>query len=613
MAVTLTVSEVRQALANAGRQAGPGNASSAALGTLFHQVIGELLRSHSTVNLEAALHQLDPDLAQWKTRLYQHVYDSLLGPQLTKQEASLQSHGQKVLHLWTAVRNACDFLAELWWEISDKGQKSVEMPRWFYPESPILCELNGPDWREPVTIVGRPDAVLRVPGNHCWCVLEWKLGMASPDVDLGQACLYHLILNRTAEKPGESALAVVNFRPELEQRPFASSQLIEAQSKLLNLIGRLAGVIEEGSDTNGLQPVPEWTAPLAKKMLSVLREFGASCKELKPPVVGPTFARFFLFPERGVSQKRVLSQAEQLHLHLALPAVPNMDVFDGAITVDLPRPDREMIPFSKLERHLPEFEPHLGCSKVPIGVDLSGKWSFCDLAAAESAHMLVVGTPGSGKSQWLRTALSSLLKTNTTQTLQVLLIDPKQNAFTFAESSPYLRRPIVVPDDEESVADILSDLIAEMERRYALFAKVNAQSLTKYLEQQQGPLARIVLICDEYADLLSHAETTGGKSAKSQLENQFRRLAAKGRAAGIHIILATQYPSRQTLTTAIQASIGAKVALRVSSNLESRVALQEGGAERLLGHGDLLYKCIGDSVRLQGAWLPESEEALVSA
>lgn len=617
MTVTLTVSQVRQALAGNNRQVGPGNASSAAIGTLFHQVIGELLRCESPDNLQAALDQLDPDLPQWKNRLYQHVYDHLLGPQLTKQAAALQSQGEKVLHLWTAVRNACDFLAEIWWEISDQGRKAVDQPHWFFPERPIACEVNAPNWREPVSILGRPDAVLRIPDNHCWCVLEWKLGMASPEVDLGQACLYHMILNRTAENNGQSALAVVNFRPELEQRPFAEHQLVAAQARLIELIGRVAGVIREVDVS--VPPVtpsvvpPAWIEPLSKKMLSVLREFGASCKVHKPPVIGPAFARFFLFPERGITQRKVLSQADQLHLHLALPTVPNMDTIDGAITVDLPRPDRETIPFSKLEPHLPDSNSRLGCSKVPIGVDLSGKWSFCNLAAPESAHLLVVGTPGSGKSQWLRAALSSLIRTNTPQTLQVLLIDPKQNAFTFAASSPYLRRPIVVPDDEDSVADVLSDLIDEMEHRYTVFATEKAQDLTKYLEQGHEPLPRIVLICDEYADLLAHAETTGGKPARTQIEHLFRRIGAKGRAAGIHIILATQYPSRQILTSAIQASLGAKIALRVSSSLESRVALQASGAERLLGNGDLLYKCIGDPVRLQGAWLPESEESLVTA
>ncbi len=625
MAVTLTVSEIRQALMHAGGRTGDGAASCAAIGTLFHQVLGELLRGDSPCNLEASLRDLDADLAEWKTHLKRQAYDQLLGPLLTRQAAALQSQGEKVLHLWTAVQAACDFLADVWWDITNQGRKPVDQSQWLSAEQQILCEVRRPQWREPVAILGQPDAVLRVPKNNHWCVLEWKLGRAAPDVDLGQACLYHLILSRTSETNGRSALAVINFRPELDERPFTAEQLAGVQEKLLDLIGRLAGVASERTiaktETSRLTPAPAempaknppWTAELRETLLKVLREFGAPCREIKPPVVGPAFARFFVTPERGVAARKVLNQADQLHLRLKLESPPNMDILDGAVAIDLPRPDRELIPFSKLEAHFQESDAAGGCSRVPIGVDFNGRWQFCDLSASESAHLLVVGTPGSGKSQWLRVAVSSLLRTNSPATLQLLLIDPKQNAFQFAHGSSYLRRPIVVPGDDESTTEILGGLIDEMDRRYALFSQANAQSLMSYRHQTGETLPRIVCVCDEYADLLLHAETTESNAARKEIEKAFQRLAGKGRAAGVHLILATQYPSRKIITSAIQASIGAKVALRVSSALESRVALARAGAERLLGNGDLLYQCIGDPVRLQGAWLPESEECLVGA
>jgi len=320
--------------------------------------------------------------------------------------------------------------------------------------------------------------------------------------------------------------------------------------------------------------------------------------------IGPTFARFFVIPERGIAPRKVFAQAEQLHLGLGLGSPPTMEIIEGTIGIDLPRPDRVSIPFSQVVPHLPISDPLQGCSKVPVGLDLNAQWAWCDLAGSESAHMLVVGTPGSGKSQWLRAALASLLTTNRPETLEVLLIDPKQNAFGFARNSPFLRQPIVVPAEVENVSSILEELIDEMTGRNQLFAAANCQDLAQYVRHTGEPMRRIVCICDEFADLLLQCE----KSERNAIERTLKRLAGMGRSAGIHLILATQQPRRDIVTSAIRSLIGAKVALRVSSPLESRVALDENGAERLLGNGDLLYQCIGAPVRLQGAWLPSHEE-----
>ena len=643
MAVTLTVSEVRQALQQAGGQPGDGAPSTAAIGTLFHRVLSELLCPDSPGNVESAVRDLDADLSLWKKTLKRHAYDQLVGPLLTQQMAALQSHGDKVQSLWIAVQDACDLLAELWWEITSQGRKPADQKNWFYAEQQIIHEVNQPGWREPVAIIGQADAVLQVPLKHRWCVLEWKLGRTSPEVDLGQACLYHMILDKVADFNGNSALALVSFRPNRTETVFEQPRLIEAQSRLVELIGKLAGVtpigkVEGGggaggrskpADGNGQQrpgptspqiptrvsqqpasgPSPDWANQLKVKLLRVLRQSGAPCREAKPTMIGPTFARFFVIPERGITPKKVFAQAEQLHLCLGLGSPPSMEIIDGTIGVDLPRPDRVSIPFSQVVPHLPAADPLQGCSKVPVGIDLNAQWEWCDLAGSESAHMLVVGTPGSGKTQWLRTALASLLTTNRPDTLEVLLIDPKQNAFQFARNSPFLRQPIVVPAEVECVSGILDELIEGMTKRNQLFAAANCQDLMQYVQQAGEPMRRIVCICDEYADLLLQCE----KQERNAIEHAFKRLAGMGRSAGIHLILATQQPRRDIVTPAIRSLIGAKVALRVSSPLESRVALNQTGAECLLGNGDLLYQCIGAPVRLQGAWLPSHEEQAIAA
>lgn len=643
MTITLTVSEVRQALQQAAGRApsGEGAPSTALLGTIFHRVIGELLKDDSACNLESVVRDLEPDLGEWQRVLVEHTYDQLLGPMLTNHSASLRDHGDQVLDLWTAVQDAIHWLAELWWQITENGTKSASQSDSFWVERQVVLDLQQPGWSEPVALLGQTDAVLRHPTTNAWCVLEWKIGQTSPAIDLAQVCLYHLMLNGMNPAKTNSAIAVVSFLPGRQETLFQSTQITDAQSKLLDLIGRTAGVIgqcgtqkteittvvgrtEGGSsgpttvssprtiDRPSVQkpegtwgPSSEWLIETRDKMLRALRRFGASCREIKPPAIGPTFVRFFLFPESGIRRNKVLTAASELQLHLGLASEPVLSTVEGAIAVDLANPNRRGVPFSEFIPQLPAVDPLLGCSKVPVGLNLTGGLVWCDLAVV-SPHLLVVGTPGSGKSQWLRSAVASLVSTNTPETLQLLLIDPKQNAFPFMVDSPFLRQPVVVPGNDRDVSEILAELVDIMVDRNAMLAESRSASLADHVRKTGIPLPRIICVCDEYADLLA-----GNRAEKQAIEHQFQRIAQVGRAAGIHLILATQQPRTQILSPSIRSLIDCRVVLRVSSALESRVALETAGAERLLGRGDLLFKSIGIE-RLQGAWLPEEEESFVA-
>jgi hypothetical protein len=644
MTITLTVSEVRQALQQAAGRApsGDGSPSTALLGTMFHRVIGELLRDNSACNLESVVRDLEPNLDEWKRVLVEHTYDQLLGPLLTNQSASLRECGEQVLDLWTAVQDAVQWLAELWWDITENGTNAASQSDSFWVERQVVLDLQQPDWSEPVALVGQTDAVLRHPTSNAWCVLEWKIGQTSPAIDLAQVCLYHLMLNGMNPAKTNSAIAVISFLPGRHETLFQSTQITDAQSKLLDLIGRTAGVIGERSSPktvpeittvvgrkeggssgpttvtpprtidrppvqkseNTSEPSSEWLVETRDKMLRALRRFGAPCREIKPPAIGPTFVRFFLFPESGIRRNKVLTAASELQLHLGLASEPVLSTVEGAIAVDLANPNRRGVAFSEFIAQLPAVDPLLGCSKVPVGLNLTGALVWCDLAVV-SPHLLVVGTPGSGKSQWLRSAVASLVRTNTTETLQLLLIDPKQNAFPFMTDSPFLRQPVVVPGNDRDVSEILAELVDIMVDRNAMLAESRSANLSDHVRKTGIPLPRIICVCDEYADLLA-----GNRAEKQAIEHQFQRIAQVGRAAGIHLILATQQPRTQILSSSIRSLIDCRVVLRVSSALESRVALETAGAERLLGRGDLLFKSIGIE-RLQGAWLPEEEESLV--
>jgi DNA segregation ATPase FtsK/SpoIIIE-like protein len=239
---------------------------------------------------------------------------------------------------------------------------------------------------------------------------------------------------------------------------------------------------------------------------------------------------------------------------------------------------------------------------VLLGVDLAGNLHSVDLSQNTCPHMLVAGTAGSGKSEWLRSALAGLLLANTPSTLQLVLIDPKRSAFNGMEGSPYMYQgwDILHPIDRP-IAEVLDVLIDEMNNRNLLFKQEGADDLTAYLAKTGKPLPRLVLFCDEYFDLIAERRT------RQDIEMKVARLGSKGRSSGIHLIIATQYPKADVVTGVLKANLSGRVCLRMTDAKQSQVVLGQSGAERLLGKGDLLFQDVGEPKRLQAAFLPEPD------
>ncbi len=430
----------------------------------------------------------------------------------------------------------------------------------------------------------------------------------------------------------EDALAVVSFRPERHERLFWAHELSQVRTRLVELIGQVAGVAprEAAGGASGPTVPPrsvsataasdraengrsglnrndsvsdtrpsEQHRELGRRLVAALREHGLAVELDGEPVAGPTFIRFRLSPGRGVTVRKLLQHECDIQLRLELDQPPFMSVSEGSVVVDVPRPDRRTLTFGQVREQLPQPDPLLGCPRVLLGADLDGQLQFADLSNPVSAHMLVAGTTGSGKTEWLRAALAGLLVTNTPETLRLLLIDPKRNAFPFLKSSHFLWRPVVHPD-ETDVVQVLDELVEEMQRRYKRLQ--DADSLDEHVVRSGVPLPRVVCVCDEYADLVA-----GDSKRRKAVEERVQRLGQKARAAGIHLILATQQPSRKIVQGALSTNLPARVALRTTGPVESRMLLDRTGAERLLGHGDLLYKDAGEPRRLQGVLLTREE------
>ncbi len=316
-------------------------------------------------------------------------------------------------------------------------------------------------------------------------------------------------------------------------------------------------------------------------------------------MTGPAFFRFPIHPGRGVKLEQIQRLAREIQVRLGLSKPPFIGVDCGRAVVDIERPDRQIIRFTDVEDQLPAGDPLTGSPLVPIGMDLNAKLRTANLNDPVNAHLLVAGTTGSGKTEWLRVAIQGLIRSNTPQTLRLVLIDPKRTAFNEFSDSPYLlaHDSLVFPD-AQPVGDVLKELAREMERRYVLFQKAGVDNINEHAGTTLHVLPRIICVCDEYYALMA-----GDSKKRKEIEAQITLLGAKARAAGIHLILATQQPSREVVKGVLDSNIPARVALMMVKKEESKMLLGRTGAENLLGKGDLLFRDVGDPVRLQAPLL----------
>ena len=617
MPVELQVRQVRDEILRAagGPVRGLPDSSSRLAGTLFHEIFADLLGGDPRLHARAALAAAGGTAEEWSAQLRDHIYRMLLGPRIQANQAALQTATREVLDLWKSLEALAEWLAGILHDAwrrgafpvaADGAADGAASEPLISPEEPLAWELREPGWTDSVRISGVADAVFRLPGSDRWCVAELKTGRSAREADLAQACLYYQML--AASEKAAGALALVQFLPQVEQRVFAALELAPVVARLKALIGRLAGVLPGAASqpaapartaaAKPAPPKPEY-ADLGRRLVDVFREYQNPVELLGDPIVGPSFLRFPVEPARGVRPEALRKLAGAVQVRLELEAPPFIHTAGSRVVVDVARPDREPVLFASVRDQLPAPDPILGCSKLPVGLDLEGHLRTADLADSADCHLLVAGATGSGKSEWLRAMIAGLLLTNTPETLQLLLVDPKRNAFNELAGSPYLwgERRIVYPDEVNPI-EVFDRLVEEMESRYRAFQEAGVDHLAE-LQQAGGRLPRIVCVCEEYADLLFWG--------RKEIEERIRRLGQKARAAGIHLVLAVQQPSREIVKGALQANIPARVGLRVTSRIESKMLLDRSGAEDLLGNGDLLFKDIGEPVRLQGLYLPPGE------
>ncbi|MHB1315223.1 MAG: FtsK/SpoIIIE family DNA translocase [Christensenellales bacterium] len=333
-----------------------------------------------------------------------------------------------------------------------------------------------------------------------------------------------------------------------------------------------------------------------------LASFGITAKVVRISH-GPRLTRFELQPAPGVKISRIVNLSDDIAMNLAAEGVRIEAPIPGkaAIGIEVPNRNTGIVALRDIIES-PEFDEQKGECIFGVGKDISGNRIIADLT--KMPHLLVAGTTGSGKSVMLHSILMSFLFKYTPQELRLLIVDPKMVEFEKYNDIPHLLLPVVT--DVHKAAGVLKWAVNEMTLRYKSFNEKGVRDLPRYNKlaaetAEMSPLPRIVVIVDELADMMM--------TTPQDVEDAIVRVAQLGRAAGIHLILATQRPSATVITGLIKANIPSRISLRVSSQLESRIILDLGGAEKLLGNGDMLYfpNELQKPVRSQGCWVSDGE------
>jgi S-DNA-T family DNA segregation ATPase FtsK/SpoIIIE len=320
--------------------------------------------------------------------------------------------------------------------------------------------------------------------------------------------------------------------------------------------------------------------------------------------VGPTVTQYTLKPASGVKLTKITGLEHNLALALAAPAIRVEAPIPGkgAVGVELPNRSAAQVRLRQLMT-TPEVKDNHSPLNIVLGQDVAGAPATADLATMP--HLLIAGATGAGKSVMINSLLTSLLYRNSPAQLKLILVDPKRVELTLYNNIPHLLTPVIVEPDKTISA--LKWAVAEMERRLKLFAEVGKRNILEYNSiEAEDRMPYIVIVIDEMADLMI--------LSAAEVESLIVRLAQLARAAGIHLVLATQRPSVNVITGLIKANIPARLAFRVASNVDSRTILDASGAEKLLGKGDMMFASADTPKprRIQGVFMDEAETKKVT-
>lgn len=340
----------------------------------------------------------------------------------------------------------------------------------------------------------------------------------------------------------------------------------------------------------------------AELLVDTLSSFGVSA-EITDISRGPTVTRYELKPAAGVRISKITNLSDDIALNLAATNVRIEAPIPGkaAVGIEIPNTVKNTVSMRELI-DTSDFTAQKSLLSAGIGKDIAGNTVYCDIA--KMPHLLIAGTTGSGKSVCMNSIIVSILYRAKPNEVKFLMIDPKKVEFSKYENIPHLLVPVVT--DPRKASGALGWAVSEMLKRYQSFSDNGVRDIEGYNKfvakhEDMEPMPKVVICIDELADLMM--------AAPKEVEDSICRLAQMARAAGMHLVIATQRPSVDVITGLIKANISSRIALTVSSQIDSRTILDSGGAEKLLGRGDMLYSPIGSSkpLRVQGCFISDEE------
>ena len=408
-----------------------------------------------------------------------------------------------------------------------------------------------------------------------------KKDESSPDVI--DANLFKQVEEQKEDKTKEVLQLEHTITEEDENYEFPPIQLLAEPEKKANKGGKKAVM-----DT-------------ATKLQKTLYSFGVSAK-VENVSVGPAITRYELKPAEGVRVSKIANLADDIALNLAAESIRIEAPIPGkqAVGIEIPNKENEIVHFREIiESNV--FQDHKSKLAFGLGKDVAGEPIVTDIA--KMPHVLIAGATGSGKSVCINTLIASIIYKAKPSEVKLLMVDPKVVELSVYNGIPHLLIPVVT--DPKKAAGALAWAVQEMENRYQIFAKKGVRDIKGYNEiskqEDTGVLPQIVIIIDELADLMM--------VASKDVEDSICRLAQKARAAGMHLVIATQRPSVDVITGIIKANIPSRISFAVSSQIDSRTILDMVGAEKLLGKGDMLFYPAGATkpTRIQGAFVSDKE------
>ena len=395
------------------------------------------------------------------------------------------------------------------------------------------------------------------------------------------------------------------FVQQEEQKEVKTKQVLQLQHTLVveedNYVFPSINLLSK-SEKKTLKGGTKALQETAAKLQRTLYSFGVQAK-VENVSVGPAITRYELKPAEGVRVSKIANLADDIALNLAAETIRIEAPIPGkqAVGIEVPNKEKEMVPLRDVIES-DEFQHNNSKLSIALGKDVAGNVAIGNIA--KMPHVLIAGSTGSGKSVCINTIITSIIYNAKPSEVKLVMVDPKVVELSVYNGIPHLLIPVVT--DPKKAAGALAWAVQEMDNRYNLFAEKGVRDLKGYnhaveKEGEVGKLPQIVIIIDELADLMM--------VAAKEVEESICRLAQKARAAGMHLVIATQRPSVDVITGLIKANVPSRIAFAVSSQVDSRTILDQVGAEKLLGKGDMLFFPAGEAkpVRVQGAFVSDEE------